>query len=126
MVKRRKQSNRKNRSGKGFCKKRPRPRKINASTAYETCSEQLSPFGGLLPLIKFIYLVGFREIFHFAYRPPSRDPKLGHYLKEKFPPYISDAQSLTDTSMKHIFLDIAIQNCGVKFDSFMIPNFLTV
>jgi hypothetical protein len=80
MVKRRNQNSRKNRSGKGFCKKRPKPRKINASTAYETCSEQLSPFGGLLPLIKFIDLVGFREIFHFAYRPPSRDPKLGHYL----------------------------------------------
>ena len=80
MVKKRNQNSRKNRSGKGFCKKRPKPRKINASTAYETCSEQLSPFGGLLPLIKFIDLVGFREIFHFAYRPPSRDPKLGHYL----------------------------------------------
>ena len=79
MVKRRNQTNRKKRSRKGFCEKRPKPRKINASTAYETCSEQLSPFGGLLPLIKFIDLVGFREIFHFAYRPPSRDPKLGHY-----------------------------------------------
>ena len=80
MVKRRNQTNRKKRSRKGFCEKRPKPRKINASTIYETCTEQLSPFGGLLPLIKFIDLVGFREIFHFAYRPPSRDPKLGHYL----------------------------------------------
>ena len=80
MVKRRNQTNRKKRSRKGFCEKRPTPRKINASTIYETCTEQLSPFGGLLPLIKFIDLVGFREIFHFAYRPPSRDPKLGHYL----------------------------------------------
>jgi hypothetical protein len=80
MVKRRKKTTKKKRSRKGFCEKRPRPRKINASTAYETCTEQLSPFGGLLPLIKFIDLVGFREIFHFAYRPPSRDPKLGHYL----------------------------------------------
>ena len=79
MVKRRHQTIRKKRSRKGFCEKRPKPRKINASTVYETCTEQLSPFGGLLPLIKFIDLVGFREIFHFAYRPPSRDPKLGHY-----------------------------------------------
>ena len=79
MVKRRNQTTRKKRSRKGFCEKRPWPRKINASTAYETCTAQLSPFGGLLPLIKFIDLVGFREIFHFAYRPPSRDPKLGHY-----------------------------------------------
>ena len=80
MVKRRNQSTRKNRNRKGFCGKRSKSRKINASTAYETCTEQLSPFGGLLPLIKFFDLVGFREIFHFAYRPPSRDPKLGHYL----------------------------------------------
>jgi hypothetical protein len=80
MVKRRNQSTRKNRNRKGFCGKRSKPRKINASTAYETCTEQLSPFGGLLPLIKFFDLVGFREIFHFAYRPPSRNPKLGHYL----------------------------------------------
>ena len=79
MVKRRKQAAKKKRNRKGFCEKRLKPRKINASTAYETYTEQLSPFGGLLPLIKFIDLVGFREIFHFAYRPPSRDPKLGHY-----------------------------------------------
>jgi hypothetical protein len=39
----------------------------------------LSPFGGLLALIKFLDLVSFREIFHFAYRPPSRQPKLGNY-----------------------------------------------
>ena len=67
MVKRRKQTTRKKRNRKGFCAKRPKPRKIYASTVYETCNEQLSPFGGLLPLIKFIDLVGFREIFHFAY-----------------------------------------------------------
>ena len=73
MVKRRNQSTRKNRNRKGFCGKRSKSRKINASTAYETCTEQLSPFGGLLPLIKFFDLVGFRE------RPPSREPKLGHY-----------------------------------------------
>ena len=70
MVKRRNQGSRKNRGRKGFCKNHPRSRKIIASTAYETCGEQL---------IKFIDLVGFREIFHFAYRPPSRDHKLGHY-----------------------------------------------
>ena len=79
MVKRRKKINRKNRGGKGFCANRARARKINASTGFETCSEQLSPFGGLLALIKFFDLVGFREIFHFAYQAPSRQPKLGHY-----------------------------------------------
>ena len=79
MVKRRKKVNRKSRGGKGFCANRARARKINASTEFETCSERLSPFGGLLALIKFFDLVGFREIFHFAYQAPSRQPKLGHY-----------------------------------------------
>ena len=60
-------------------KNHAKDRKINASTRYETCSERLSPFGGLLALIKFFDLVGFREIFHFTYQPPSRQPKLGHY-----------------------------------------------
>ena len=79
MVKRRRQHSRKNRNRKGFIKRRARARKINASTAYDTCTEQLSPFGGLLALIKFLDLVNFREIFHFAYQQPSREPKLGHY-----------------------------------------------
>jgi hypothetical protein len=80
MVKRRKNNNRKNHSRKGFCQKRAKARKINASTAYETCTEQLSPFGGLLALIKFIDLVNFHKIFDSAYQKPSRNPKRGHYL----------------------------------------------
>ncbi len=80
MVKRRKNNNRKNRSRKGFCQKRAKARKITASTAYETCTEQLSPFGGLLALIKFIDLVNFHKIFDSAYQKPSRNPKQGHYL----------------------------------------------
>ena len=80
MVKRRKNNNRKKRSRKGFCKKRTKARKINASTAYETCTEQLSPFGGLLVLIKFMDLVNFHKIFDSAYHKPSRKPQRGHYL----------------------------------------------
>ena len=80
MVKRRKNNNRKNRSRKGFCQKRAKARKITASTAYETCTEQLSPFGGLLALIKFFDLVNFHKIFDSAYQKPSRNPKRGHYL----------------------------------------------
>ena len=79
MVKRRKKNNRKNRIRKGFCKNRAKARKINASTPYETCTEQLSPFGGLLALIKFFDLVNFHKIFNFAYQPTSRRPGLGHY-----------------------------------------------
>ena len=79
MVKRHKKNTRKNRIRKGFCKNRAKARKINASTVYETCTEQLSPFGGLLALIKFFDLVNFHKIFDSAYQPTSREPKLGHY-----------------------------------------------
>ncbi len=79
MVKRQKKNTRKNRIRKGFCKNRTKARRINASTPFETCTEQLSPFGGLLALIKFFDLVNFHKIFHFAYKPTSREPKLGHY-----------------------------------------------
>jgi hypothetical protein len=79
MVKKRYHKKTKSRNSKGFRQNRAKARKINASTRYETCSERLSPFGGLLALIKFFDLVGFREIFHFTYQPPSRQPKLGHY-----------------------------------------------
>jgi hypothetical protein len=55
-------------------------RKINASTEFETCTEQLSLFGGLLALIKFLDLVGFKEIFDSTYLAPRRQPKLGPHL----------------------------------------------
>ena len=80
MVKRRKKNTRKKRSSKGFKENGAKARKINASTSYETCTEQLSPFGGLLAMIKFLDLVDFHEIFHSAYIAPDRKPKLGHYL----------------------------------------------
>jgi len=80
MVKQRKKNNRKKRNSKGFNKNRAGARNINASTVYETCTEQLSPFGGLLALIKFFDLVNFKEIFDSAYQAPSREPKLGHHL----------------------------------------------
>jgi len=79
MVNRCKKNTRKNLNRKGFSQNRAKARKINASTQFETCTEQLSPFGGLLVLIKFIDLVNFHEIFNFACKPPSRKPKLGHY-----------------------------------------------
>jgi hypothetical protein len=80
MVKQRKKNTKKKRSCKGFITNGAKARKINASTEYETCTEQLSPFGGILALIKFFDLVRFKEIFDFAYLKPRRDPKLGHYL----------------------------------------------
>lgn len=53
--------------------------KIGPSTAYEYCSERLSPFGGLLGLVKFMDVVQFKEIFDGFYRSPGRTPELGHY-----------------------------------------------
>ncbi len=56
MVKRRNKDSRKSFGSKRFNEDFPGARKINASTAYGTCSEQLSPFGGLLGLVKFLDL----------------------------------------------------------------------
>jgi len=43
----------KKRNSKGFKENGAKPRKINVSTVYEKCTEQLNPLGGFLPLIKF-------------------------------------------------------------------------
>jgi hypothetical protein len=53
--------------------------KIGPSTAYACCRERLSPFGGLLGLVKFLDLVKFKEIFEGFYKPPERMPEMGHY-----------------------------------------------
>jgi hypothetical protein len=66
-------------ASKGFCEGSTKPRKISASTLYGTCRERLSPFGGLLGLIKFLDLLRFEEVFAHVYRAPRREPKLGHY-----------------------------------------------
>jgi len=79
MVKSSKSKNIKNRKNKGFKENAARARKINASTPHETCREQLSPFGGLLAMIKFFDLIDFKQIFHATYRAPARQPKQGHY-----------------------------------------------
>ena len=54
-------------------------RKIGPGTHFETCQERLSPFGGVLGLIKFLDLFRFEAIFERFYLPPSRKPTLGHY-----------------------------------------------
>ena len=79
MVKKQDNGNTKSAISKGSEVMDERARKINASTVYETCSEQLSPFGGLLGLIKFLDLIKFEEVFEHLYIKPSRKPKLGNY-----------------------------------------------
>ena len=79
MVKKQNKHTKKKRVSKGFGDQGSKARKINASTAYDTCTEQLSPFGGLLGLIKFLDLIKCEEIFEHLYIAPSRKPKLGNY-----------------------------------------------
>jgi Transposase DDE domain group 1 len=66
----------KNQGGKEV---QPKANRIGFSTAYGYCRERLSPFGGLLGLVKFLDLVGFKEIFEGFYKPPERMPEMGHY-----------------------------------------------
>jgi len=79
MVKKRKKCITKSRVGKGSNARPSEPKEIRASTSYGTCNEQLSPFGGLLALIKFLDLMKFEEVFQHVYRGPNRKPKLGDY-----------------------------------------------
>jgi len=79
MVKKRKKHNRKRRVSKGYSENGSEARKINASTVFETCTEQITPFGGLLGLIKFIDLIKLEEIFDNLYIAPRRKVKLGNY-----------------------------------------------
>lgn len=79
MVKQQHFSTAKTQNCKGFSKSNARASKINASTAYDTCREPLSPFGGLLALIKFLDLIKFKQLVHDVYRPPCRRPHMGDY-----------------------------------------------
>ena len=54
MVKSNKSKNSRDRKNKGIREGAASARKINASMPYETCSEQLTPFGGLFAMIKFL------------------------------------------------------------------------
>lgn len=63
MVKKQNHDITKSLNSKGSEENEPRARKINASTVFETCTEQITPFGGLLGLIKFLDLIQLKEIF---------------------------------------------------------------
>jgi len=76
MVIKQNNSNTKSLNSKGSRAYDSRARKINASTTYETCTEQLSPFGGLLGLIKFLDLLKFEEIFEHLYIKPTKTGQL--------------------------------------------------
>jgi hypothetical protein len=79
MVKRQDQGSAERRKNQGENECQRKANKIGASTAYGFCRERLSPFGGLLGLVKFLDLVRFQEIFEGFYKPPERLPEMGHY-----------------------------------------------
>jgi len=68
---------------KASAKIKEKARKINASTPVETCTERLSPFGGVLALVKFFDLTKFNDILDLKFSAPKRKPKLGHILMMK-------------------------------------------
>jgi|LGVF01.1.fsa_nt_gb hypothetical protein len=76
MVKQRKKNNKKNnrkqQSSKGVTANSAKSGKINASTEHETCDEQLSPFGGLLAVIKFFDRDQPGEFIFKYYEHPAR------------------------------------------------------
>jgi len=79
MVKKHQKDSKKSRASKHNNHDAGRARKINASTAYGTCSEQISPLGGLLGLTKVLDLFDFEKHFKESYHAPSRETKLGDY-----------------------------------------------
>ena len=79
MVKKHKKNSKKRHISKPFNQSCGRARKINASTVYGTCSEQISPFGGLLGLTKVLELFDFEKHFNESYHAPQRETHLGDY-----------------------------------------------
>jgi len=79
LVKTKKESSQNSPENQGLDDNPSKAIKIGPNTKFDTCQERLSPFGGLLGLLKFLDLFHFQEIFENVYLPPSRKPKLGHY-----------------------------------------------
>ena len=63
MVKEQDKDNAKRQGNQGGTECPAKANKIGHSTPYSYCSERLSPFGGLLGLVKFMELIQFKEIF---------------------------------------------------------------
>jgi len=78
MVKRQDQGSAGSSKNQGENECQPKASKIGSSTAYGYGRERLSPFGGLLGLVKFLDLVKFKEIFEGFYKGPERMPEMGH------------------------------------------------
>jgi hypothetical protein len=53
--------------------------RIGPNTKHDVCSEQMTAFGGLLALVKFLDLIKFKDVFKDIYVSPPRKPILGCY-----------------------------------------------
>lgn len=51
--------------------------KIDGSTAYDNCGERLTAFGGFLALVKFVEVIGMKEVFERYWVNPERKSMLG-------------------------------------------------
>jgi hypothetical protein len=83
MVKKRISRKRRRNQGRGSRVERDghkrRVAEIGANTPHGLCSERITPFGGLLALVKFLDLIAYRDVFEGIYVSPDRKPKLGCY-----------------------------------------------
>jgi hypothetical protein len=79
MVKRQKKDSAKTGLNQGQNRDAGKAARIGPNTPHDTCTERLSPFGGLLALTKFMDAVKFREVFDGFYVPPVRTPEHGHH-----------------------------------------------
>lgn len=70
MVKKQKKDSTKKYAGKGCTESSYEARKINSYSPYGNCSEQLSPFGVILALIKFLDLMRFEKDFQHTNNQP--------------------------------------------------------
>lgn len=79
MVKIKRENTLKTRTKQAFQQQHSEPAKISAETRYELSDTQITAFGGLLAMVKFLDLVNFKELFENHYCSPSRKPELGCY-----------------------------------------------
>ena len=72
MVKSRRKNNRKRGQKQGENKGQEKVKKIRASTRHGYTDEYLSPYGGLLPLVKLWDALKFEDLFRKVFTEPGR------------------------------------------------------
>ena len=77
MVKSKKQHNEKGGQKQGEKGEARKTRKIRASTKHGYTDELMSPYGGLLPLVKLWDALKFESLFSEVYREPVRKSEYG-------------------------------------------------